>query len=184
MPVNSDFTNRSTPAHAGNTTARNNKRGAAGVYPRPRGEYAERVKTSEQLSGLPPPTRGIHAPPHPPYAHRRSTPAHAGNTSAHPKEEPLKRVYPRPRGEYSTSSGRVGSAMGLPPPTRGIRSKEALRITRARSTPAHAGNTLSRPGGWRLPEVYPRPRGEYENTLGNTRQSTGLPPPTRGIPHP
>ena len=51
----------------------------------------------------------------------------------------------------------------------------------ARSTPAHAGNTFSTIALRSRARVYPRPRGEYENQSALIRNSSGLPPPTRGI---
>ena len=52
-----------------------------------------------------------------------------------------------------------------------------------RSTPAHAGNTVPPAVRARSWAVYPRPRGEYENTDNIIRNLQGLPPPTRGIQH-
>ena len=50
---------RSTPAHAGNTYPEVVVLHTRPVYPRPRGEYRTRQKTTLSGSGLPPPTRGI-----------------------------------------------------------------------------------------------------------------------------
>ena len=51
----------------------------------------------------------------------------------------------------------------------------------ARSTPAHAGNTAAGYAIYTLPQVYPRPRGEYSRRRGGCGLDQGLPPPTRGI---
>ena len=53
---------------------------------------------------------------------------------------------------------------------------------RARSTPAHAGNTAPKAAAPPPARVYPRPRGEYAIGLYPMRRIRGLPPPTRGIP--
>ena len=50
---------RSTPAHAGNTCGAIWASEIHQVYPRPRGEYALMYSSAWQAAGLPPPTRGI-----------------------------------------------------------------------------------------------------------------------------
>ena len=52
-------------------------------------------------------------------------------------------VYPRPRGEYLRVMEDEGYANGLPPPTRGIPLAPTLEYYDTRSTPAHAGNTVT-----------------------------------------
>ena len=91
-------------------------------------------------------------------------------------------VYPRPRGEYGSPALDLDDDDGLPPPTRGIPYKALEAAEAARSTPAHAGNTVPR-GTLPLPiSVYPRPRGEYILLEVKGLPARGLPPPTRGIP--
>ena len=70
---------------------------------------------------------------------------------------------------------------GLPPPTRGIPNKEALREANVGSTPAHAGNTTQGEPIAVHRGVYPRPRGEYLAIRLRAASAAGLPPPTRGI---
>ena len=48
-------------------------------------------------------------------------------------------------------------------------------------TPAYAGNTLSRQGGFNPDEVHPRIRGEYFLFPGFESFYVGSPPHTRGI---
>ena len=172
---------RSTPAHAGNTASATTAGTATTVYPRPRGEYPRSYTTARSVVGLPPPTRGIPRDYHYLLVRIGSTPAHAGNTApTFAKPTPL-RVYPRPRGEYPRLSPPPPPLSGLPPPTRGIRAAGELAPRVYRSTPAHAGNTISR-YGWALASgVYPRPRGEYRGVGGYEGVRQGLPPPTRGI---
>ena len=152
------------------------------VYPRPRGEYFGIRAVFGARAGLPPPTRGIPLPTHtkPPY--QRSTPAHAGNTTCCLISIRLLEVYPRPRGEYVAVKAVGFGAIGLPPPTRGIRCRNAVQCNARRSTPAHAGNTSLDDARAIRARVYPRPRGEYQNPAILRKSRVGLPPPTRGIP--
>ena len=93
-------------------------------------------------------------------------------------------VYPRPRGEYASPKAVANSCYGLPPPTRGIRIRRPYQGIQRRSTPAHAGNTIGDGRDDCRREVYPRPRGEYEEAARADLRRLGLPPPTRGIrPH-
>ena len=118
----------------------------------------------------------------PPLVHQpRSTPAHAGNTSAAMRARLLLKVYPRPRGEYKTMARYIREQDGLPPPTRGIPTCTIAMTSRARSTPAHAGNTTAIVARAIHCWVYPRPRGEYAAAAVLVGGITGLPPPTRGI---
>ena len=93
-------TQRSTPAHAGNTRQGGAQAGQLAVYPRPRGEYALEAGAGKKGRGLPPPTRGIPLREDIPVCDDRSTPAHAGNTTGDCAAGGDVRVYPRPRGEY------------------------------------------------------------------------------------
>ena len=94
------------------------------------------------------------------------------------------RVYPRPRGEYVALAVAGLAIGGLPPPTRGIQHIAICRDTGVWSTPAHAGNTLSRNILLTRTKVYPRPRGEYLKGKPARYSVGGLPPPTRGILNP
>ena len=172
----------STPAHAGNTLHPKRTLRVVRVYPRPRGEYNDARAAAGESGGLPPPTRGIHGYPSVHYRAGRSTPAHAGNTARPTTLWASSRVYPRPRGEYTAWSSSALRALGLPPPTRGIRGGSACLGRCARSTPAHAGNTAAHTPRARRTRVYPRPRGEYLLSLALFARDLGLPPPTRGIP--
>ena len=71
---------RSTPAHAGNTSTNSRPIAVTGVYPRPRGEYRSIAARETDNLGLPPPTRGILVLSCMHWICIRSTPAHAGNT--------------------------------------------------------------------------------------------------------
>ena len=93
-------TERSTPAHAGNTGESGYSTNLTRVYPRPRGEYEMLEPENEDWWGLPPPTRGILSVRSGSETIARSTPAHAGNTAADGFRRRQRGVYPRPRGEY------------------------------------------------------------------------------------
>ena len=131
------------------------------VYPRPRGEYALAKAKPSSRTGLPPPTRGIRFRLLSPCVCPGSTPAHAGNTTALGIGIGIRRVYPRPRGEYSWRWTGKPAIAGLPPPTRGIRAHLPYGASLSRSTPAHAGNTIAAALDTDDAGVYPRPRGEY-----------------------
>ena len=133
---------RSTPAHAGNTETATMGDARYGVYPRPRGEYLRAPTWSASANGLPPPTRGIRRRRGDAGVDAGSTPAHAGNTCSSVAAFAPPAVYPRPRGEYDAGAVDAGIAMGLPPPTRGIRYSLWPNRPQAGSTPAHAGNTV------------------------------------------
>ena len=120
------YQQRSTPAHAGNTLPLSAAPSLLEVYPRPRGEYWARRWTLAAAGGLPPPTRGILTRASLLTPSRRSTPAHAGNTRPRGGVLGKPRVYPRPRGEYYWRRSRAAWRRGLPPPTRGIRSRRML----------------------------------------------------------
>ena len=111
---------RSTPAHAGNTSTKATFSTFLGVYPRPRGEYSTANRLRLRLTGLPPPTRGIHVQRARILPSTGSTPAHAGNTTLLSPNINTLKVYPRPRGEYSMRFSVLSAPCGLPPPTRGI----------------------------------------------------------------
>ena len=132
---------RSTPAHAGNTTPIVRARALPQVYPRPRGEYRPPPALAPAERGLPPPTRGIRPLSRQMIKQYGSTPAHAGNTKRGADNRRASLVYPRPRGEYGQRLSRGRGVRGLPPPTRGIHSGSALNCAYIGSTPAHAGNT-------------------------------------------
>ena len=134
---------------------------ATEVYPRPRGEYSSSMFWLMNITGLPPPTRGILVAGKAAFANARSTPAHAGNTGVSSGNIAIATVYPRPRGEYVLIGERLDQHGGLPPPTRGIRAAATPILTLRRSTPAHAGNTVRCRRCLDKRKVYPRPRGEY-----------------------
>ena len=172
---------RSTPAHAGNTALAAYTPCPRAVYPRPRGEYCPLETPALCAPGLPPPTRGIRAYIPPAGIAPGSTPAHAGNTHPQSRKWSGIKVYPRPRGEYPSAPALSTGLDGLPPPTRGIQLHRQDVPSEDRSTPAHAGNTLSDFRRVCLNKVYPRPRGEYLRYALSLAASSGLPPPTRGI---
>ena len=156
-----DIVARSTPAHAGNTSAIIAASASPTVYPRPRGEYEAYQIARRLICGLPPPTRGIHTFKRAEGVYKRSTPAHAGNTLPAICTGCRLWVYPRPRGEYLGLRALALSYLGLPPPTRGIQRSSHCLTAPIRSTPAHAGNTPSARISRAISSVYPRPRGEY-----------------------
>ena len=109
-----------------------------------------------------------------------SIPAHAGKPDAIDAVLTDFGVYPRPRGEASTSTSQVLRETGLSPPTRGSREPRGDGTARPGSIPAHAGKPRPPLKRRRPHTVYPRPRGEAAAPQLGTPDASGLSPPTRG----
>ena len=90
-------------------------------------------------------------------------------------------VAARPRGEPSQSHWNACPVGGLPPPTRGTLDNRIFTMLYLGTTPAHAGNTKTRPPISKRTSVYPRPRGEPLASMLVGALVGGLSPPTRGI---
>ena len=150
-----------TPAYAGNTTHRLQRRHYRRVHPRIRGEYKVLDPTSWKFQGSPPHTRGIHRQAPVPDRTYGFTPAYAGNTVFNLLWDGSEQVHPRIRGEYSGRRVRSGNLGGSPPHTRGIHVNAVASQPEPRFTPAYAGNTIQKGYFSRSVKVHPRIRGEY-----------------------
>ena len=173
---------RSIPAYAGDPILSTRAFTSSRVYPRLRGGSYYRVSVWAHNPGLSPPTRGIH------YLNAiardigGSIPAYAGDPNrAAALLRPVK-VYPRLRGGSKPRIAVQHNRGGLSPPTRGILYPNSVTGGKPRSIPAYAGDPRSHLGLSIILPVYPRLRGG--SYLGNSRSivSSGLSPPTRGIP--
>ena len=191
---------RSIPAHAGEPPRFHSDGEARGVYPRPRGGTRSCVHIDSGQLGLSPPTRGNPLIPRAVGTGTRSIPAHAGEPDKRKAGNPIREVYPRPRGGTGVDACVGGSQGGLSPPTRG-NPEEVMDFRRlVGSIPAHAGEPLpcarlrsrsgsipahaGEPGRRRPPseprKVYPRPRGGTIDVSSRPQSLDGLSPPTRG----
>ncbi len=127
---------RFIPAGAGNTSVTSGLFSEGSVYPRWRGEHADRWQSYRSLS--------------------RFIPAGAGNTDIPEPDPQLQSVYPRWRGEHSFRDMTNDRINGLSPLARGTRAA-ADQFTRwARFIPAGAGNTTTKLILLAGVSVYPR----------------------------
>ncbi len=116
---NIGFRTRFIPAGAGNTgvipiAARN-----AAVYPRWRGEHDKSLTKNNSTPGLSPLARGTHHYFGKSVIKNRFIPAGAGNTYRSNGRNTEFSVYPRWRGEHSTTENLYESNSGLSPLARG-----------------------------------------------------------------
>jgi len=99
----------------------------------------------------------------------RFIPALAGNTMQTPNQHSASTVYPRSRGEHTTTGLSILSHSGLSPLSRGTLQLLVKGGGEARFIPALAGNTIHSPVLRLLPAVYPplsrgtRPKGERQH---------------------
>ena len=150
------------------------------VYPRERGEQALSQHIGHLHSGLSPRTRGTAVTPVHAKSGNRFIPANAGNRQAFRFWRFLGAVYPRERGEQSTSADIRTYEDGLSPRTRGTGRCVWVGRVGSRFIPANAGNS---PASLSIPHpqpVYPRERGEQFLVPCICHSCAGLSPRTRG----
>ena len=150
------------------------------VYPRWRGELMRVTVLCLRRRGLSPLARGTLSAPHKLGSRSRFIPAGAGNSPAYATMKIQKPVYPRWRGELSSSARIMPAAGGLSPLARGTHRRAARMAGPHRFIPAGAGN--SGPPCSHLPNfpVYPRWRGELNMSFVNFGAINGLSPLARG----
>ncbi len=110
---------RFIPAGAGNTVPRIISLSSSTVYPRWRGEHSASLMPIIGLGGLSPLARGTHQRYRLQLTGSRFIPAGAGNTRTARRSHTPKSVYPRWRGEHSTTENLYESNSGLSPLARG-----------------------------------------------------------------
>ena len=171
---------RFIPAGAGNTRRRRSQRTRGAVYPRWRGEHQQGVLTERDIGGLSPLARGTPCSWLRKGCRTRFIPAGAGNTSPRQILNPHTPVYPRWRGEHSSSNAAARRPDGLSPLARGTPLMISAVADLARFIPAGAGNTAGRSFSASYPAVYPRWRGEHFCLSVISSSSFGLSPLARG----
>ncbi len=171
---------RFIPAGAGNTLSVTHSSNYQPVYPRWRGEHNERNNAQAFWSGLSPLARGTPNGSDVRRLRYRFIPAGAGNTATQCSNEPFDPVYPRWRGEHSTTAEGMKNLGGLSPLARGTHKPGADRQRRRRFIPAGAGNTMTRFLQPVSTPVYPRWRGEHLRRQIGIRVNAGLSPLARG----
>ncbi len=171
---------RFIPAGAGNSKIQSIADAAGTVYPRWRGELVKIMTTINQNPGLSPLARGtpdaIAGSCIPP----RFIPAGAGNSARLKGKNFWGSVYPRWRGELSSSARIMPAAGGLSPLARGTQSPAAALYRGDRFIPAGAGNSNAMLTIYDRNTVYPRWRGELTLRDLHSNAERGLSPLARG----
>ena len=175
-----DAAARITPAHAGKRAHLIKRLVHQLDHPRPCGEKSLCPPPSPVCPGSPPPMRGKADRV---YVDRRRggiTPAHAGKSRSDIRTYIRCQDHPRPCGEKPSTTLRLFSSIGSPPPMRG---KEPVCHHFQPSpgiTPAHAGKRLARSGSGNCTWDHPRPCGEKLVYQMCSCRALGSPPPMRG----
>ena len=148
------------PACAGSTRRQHGGEWCSSDHPRLRGEHADQVFGSTNVTGSSPPARGARKVPPGTHCAAGIIPACAGSTRA--------------------SDSIVRRASGSSPPARGARGRHRRRHCWRRIIPACAGSTHA------LDEIYvsrrdhPRLRGEHRSSSAVSHGANGSSPPARG----
>ena len=111
---------------------------------------------------------------------RRITPACAGNRVIPPAQPRGLWDHPRLRGEQPLAVRARRGGLGSPPLARGTAISGAIPYSRARITPACAGNSILMSKSAHRFWDHPRLRGEQEKSVGNGLTRAGSPPLARG----
>ena len=110
---------RFIPAHAGNSSAPDPRRGACTVHPRARGEQRRPQPLALNIPGSSPRTRGTGRPVRFGHWGCRFIPAHAGNSRSSWRPRWPSPVHPRARGEQLSANRWKATSGGSSPRTRG-----------------------------------------------------------------
>ena len=172
----------SIPARAGKPRDPRRARAAEWVYPRTRGETADRDAGVVGVEGLSPHARGNPGPRVPAPVSSGSIPARAGKPRGRWRWWRCRRVYPRTRGETRTASRPAAPYKGLSPHARGNRRQRRQASRWPGSIPARAGKPAASPATRRPMWVYPRTRGETQRYGSLQSRRAGLSPHARGNP--
>ena len=171
---------RLIPAHAGKTPQPVIQVELGEAHPRSRGENVKASKTTGEIVGSSPLTRGKR------WTSARTgrlpglIPAHAGKTGSTHRKSPPARAHPRSRGENERRPFARSLPAGSSPLTRG---KPSLRLffgVLPGLIPAHAGKTPSTPGTCSPTAAHPRSRGENNRRTAKRIAAMGSSPLTRG----
>ena len=172
---------RISPAHAGNTSVGDQPSGVSTDQPRTCGEYLTGSGNSENDPGSAPHMRGILGSHFRVFLSVGISPAHAGNTMNRGEDFSARTDQPRTCGEYRGEGGCFPGAAGSAPHMRGIRSGGGGRNASFWISPAHAGNTSTRPTRPSTSRDQPRTCGEYSTISSAAATAEGSAPHMRGI---
>ena len=180
-----DFTHmpedRTTSAHAENTTPPRGSCENPRNYLRARGEYCSTATANSGARELPPRTRRIPATEVARAAQSGTTSAHAENTAWICSRTTESWNYLRARGEYRLKFTLRRLQLELPPRTRRIPMNSSRCFSQMGTTSAHAENTGRGTVSYRSVWNYLRARGEYSATSLAAALVQELPPRTRRI---
>ena len=133
-----------TPAGAGKTKRRKQKRTLSWDHPRRCGENAGQNPNIVRHLGSPPQVRGKRASGGAESPRKRITPAGAGKTHRAIHYPRSGRDHPRRCGENSGGVSARHTRLGSPPQVRGKLTYPRYSVKSSRITPADAGKTLPR----------------------------------------
>ena len=175
-------TSRFIPAGAGNSDLKIASQYWRAVYPRWRGELMKCRNVNFSSGGLSPLARGTRDKSARIGGPLRFIPAGAGNSKAIRRAFSCQPVYPRWRGELPQRTHESQCSGGLSPLARGTPLDEDGPGELVRFIPAGAGNSAIRWIHCFVAPVYPRWRGELNNSRKCSAALRGLSPLARGTP--
>ena len=111
------------------------------------------------------------------------TPAPAGKTSTHYRQQKAFEDHPRTCGENYISKANLEFPLGSPPHLRGKPPPSNLTPYFFRITPAPAGKTIQKKQDWDTEEDHPRTCGENDKGVCLHKCLRGSPPHLRGKLH-
>ncbi len=168
------------PAHAGQPTSSRHPGWLQGAHPRSRGATTCACSSATYRAGPSPLTRGNHDSRCASRTPLGPIPAHAGqptSTSCGPMKA---RAHPRSRGATTAAIGRVTSATGPSPLTRGNRQSLPAPAHRWGPIPAHAGQPWTASTRRLKTRAHPRSRGATSMQGAPMSAALGPSPLTRG----
>ena len=170
---------RITPAHAGRIWRFRCFNAGSRDHPRACGKNVFSIASLSIFSGSPPRMREECSRSGMPNMLQRITPAHAGRI--HPKwmASALKSDHPRACGKNITARGCRNTSRGSPPRMREEFHNIAVRFSRSRITPAHAGRMRNEIASWRWTRDHPRACGKNINRRQMFSVDEGSPPRMR-----
>ncbi len=172
-----------SPAHAGMVPVSLATAGDGHRFPRPRGDGPQFCPGHVIAIRVPPPTRGWSLGLQLPGYMAHGSPAHAGMVLPGRPPPPIPPWFPRPRGDGPNCARQPPITRRVPPPTRGWSLFLVARMFGQRGSPAHAAMVPCAIPSRRVPQRFPRPRGDGPATAPTGVGRVTVPPPTRGWSH-
>ena len=178
--VDRDAAERFSPAHAGNGPQPTAPRTTHAVQPRTRRERRRESRRHSISNGSAPHTQGTALTMAPSVAKTRFSPAHAGNGFRFWPGPQRFAVQPRTRRDRTIAPSWDTAMAGSAPHTQGTASGPRPKRSRARFSPAHAGNGAGMAKPLSTLAVQPRTRRERQCAASVTPEGAGSAPHTQG----